>query len=439
MFKMLLSELSSRWSIVLNWEKKYSGFQRIFAALEIFCFPVSFFTLLLLLIQVILQLCFHISFPDWFVDYAQPVLLSGAVGYLTNWLAIMMLFRPYVRKKWLWVWPQGMVPQNKPAIARAMGNEVGNGLLNVEKIIVELSGKLHDYLMRPDVISRLKEKFRLFLLEHRKSIVDFLVPHVKSSLYSTLDKFLTADNMRKLYDRVVEPMMRNPEHRKAVSAFITGFGSRNLEKIVDVIRSRMQAHLEDKLSNIPLVGIWSDKITGIVMDFFADRTAMERMIDNWLKGPDTEKMILDLMDGLRIKARTWIDGPEAQRKLDEFSDQFGGNLKEMIGDYLQNSLPQLVGEAVNSEALWNWIEKTLLPRMVDGIYAYVGKNKDMLLKNLNLAERIESAINAQDVRKFHNMINNIAARHLGAIQVLGFVLGIVIGAVQLMQTVLLAK
>lgn len=38
----------------------------------------------------------------------------------------------------------------------------------------------------------------------------------------------------------------------------------------------------------------------------------------------------------------------------------------------------------------------------------------------------------QDVREFHNMINSVAAEHLGAIQVLGFLLGAVIGLFQLL-------
>ena len=49
-----------------------------------------------------------------------------------------------------------------------------------------------------------------------------------------------------------------------------------------------------------------------------------------------------------------------------------------------------------------------------------------------MSERIENAINRQDVREFYRMINEISAQHLGAIQVLGFILGSIIGALQLL-------
>ena len=57
--------------------------------------------------------------------------------------------------------------------------------------------------------------------------------------------------------------------------------------------------------------------------------------------------------------------------------------------------------------------------------------KDALVGKLRLAERVEAAINAQDIARFHGMLNDLAAQHLSAIQVLGYVLGAIVGAIQL--------
>ena len=38
-------------------------------------------------------------------------------------------------------------------------------------------------------------------------------------------------------------------------------------------------------------------------------------------------------------------------------------------------------------------------------------------------------IDKMDVREFHQVVNEVAARHLGAIQVLGYLLGSIAGAV----------
>ena len=70
-----------------------------------------------------------------------------------------------------------------------------------------------------------------------------------------------------------------------------------------------------------------------------------------------------------------------------------------------------------------------LEGVVNGLMAYsivYNSNIDM-----RLAERVERAINAQDIARFHKMLNDLAAQHLSAIQVLGYVLGAIVGAIQL--------
>ena len=68
--------------------------QRVFALLELFCMPMSFLTLIGLVAVVILKRC-GVVLPVWFDSYAFPILVSAAVGYLTNWIAIEVLFKPY--------------------------------------------------------------------------------------------------------------------------------------------------------------------------------------------------------------------------------------------------------------------------------------------------------------------------------------------------------
>ena len=59
------------------------------------------------------------------------------------------------------------------------------------------------------------------------------------------------------------------------------------------------------------------------------------------------------------------------------------------------------------------------------------EGKDMVLKKLNLPSRISAEIDKQDVGEFHGMINDLAAQHLGAIQVIGWILGGIIGLLQM--------
>ena len=53
------------------------------------------------------------------------------------------------------------------------------------------------------------------------------------------------------------------------------------------------------------------------------------------------------------------------------------------------------------------------------------------MEKLDISRRIAEAVDKQDVKEFHSMINSIAAQHLGAIQVLGYFLGALVGAAQI--------
>ena len=76
---------------------------RWFAAAEIVCFPLS-----LLSVPAVVALAVLGRTGVWVPSpsvarWLLPVAVSAAVGYLTNWMAITMLFEPYERtwRHWL--------------------------------------------------------------------------------------------------------------------------------------------------------------------------------------------------------------------------------------------------------------------------------------------------------------------------------------------------
>ena len=55
-------------------------------------------------------------------------LVAGVVGYVTNKIAIKMLFRPY-KPKWYTLGWQGIVPKTRPKLANKISEIVGQKLL----------------------------------------------------------------------------------------------------------------------------------------------------------------------------------------------------------------------------------------------------------------------------------------------------------------------
>ena len=86
-------------------------------------FGISIFSLVAALMCGVLRRTGFVEFPAVVTGWIIPVFTAAAVGYLTNWLAIQLLFRPYKPVKWLGGL-QGMIPRNKERIAENLSEEI---------------------------------------------------------------------------------------------------------------------------------------------------------------------------------------------------------------------------------------------------------------------------------------------------------------------------
>ena len=124
---------------------------------------------------------------------------------------------------------------------------------------------------------------------------------------------------------------------------------------------------------------------------------------------------------------------ESAEKLNGMVADVKNRLEAFLRNYLHETLPKLAGQFLESESLWGWVENELLPSarpQIEKMIKETGREK--IITGLNIAGRVEQAVKEQDVRMFHEMINSVAAQHLGAIQVLGYILGAVVGVAQLL-------
>lgn len=95
-----------------------------------------------------------------------PILVGATIGYITNWLAIKMLFKPYEEKKFLGFHvplTPGLIPKERERIANSIGQTVGNYLLSPEVVIKYLSSNKAEQYIRGWIetkIYKLKEDNR---------------------------------------------------------------------------------------------------------------------------------------------------------------------------------------------------------------------------------------------------------------------------------------
>ncbi len=94
---------------------------------------------------------------DFSITYITAPLLGGVIGYITNYIAIRMLFRPHMAKYIFGMkvpFTPGLIPKEKGRIAEAIGGAISQNLMNHDV--------LNRYLLSEDMIKKVRHAVELF-------------------------------------------------------------------------------------------------------------------------------------------------------------------------------------------------------------------------------------------------------------------------------------
>ena len=119
-------------------------------------------------------------------------------------------------------------------------------------------------------------------------------------------------------------------------------------------------------------------------------------------------------------------------KIGAFVDKIRSMFKAYVRNYIESNLADVSRLLLNSESLWDGVVN-MIPKFQPELERLIRtEGMPLILAKLDIQGRIHSAVDKMDVAEFHGMINEVAAQHLGAIQVLGYLLGAVAGALTLL-------
>jgi len=157
--------------------------------------------------------------------------ISGLIGFLTNWIAITMLFRPSKKRPLL---GHGLIPAHKERIAFRLASAVSEDLINPEII----KRKIHD----SGIITRYREKS----LDWFKNIIDD--PDFRTDIKNWVVEYSN--------DILADPDIRSNLARQVISEIDEALVNRSLEKAAlktyTFLRGReMQDIIEDAIAEIP--------------------------------------------------------------------------------------------------------------------------------------------------------------------------------------------
>jgi len=231
------------------------------------------------------------------------VSVSGLIGFLTNWTAITMLFRPIEKRPLL---GQGLIPSHKKRIAHRLAKTVSDDLVNSEMI--------------------------------RKSVEN-----------SDLVKKLRETSLRSISD-----LSRDPEFRSKIKTWVTDYthqyfnDPQNRMEISRKLSAEIDTRLQDKIIEKAALKIYS---------FIKQRDLYDLINEALLEIPDSIKKNIDDFDSYFEKL------PAVLGKNTDNADELLSNLlnnlidqldiytlvEENLNNYNEQKLEQMIRGATNEQ------------------------------------------------------------------------------------------
>ena len=400
------------------------------ALAEAVCMSLSLLSLALLATLGVLRLT-GAAYPAWVLNSVLPLLLGGAVGYLTNLIAITMLFRPYDPHDdhpagIVPFWRQGLVPKHRDELAHKAGRQIADELLTPETIADEVGKLIDRALADEDLQGKLRYSLGPMLREKLPDVVDELTPEIMRFLRGAVKDGFTRENLDLLFEKVVDPWLRTARNKNQLADWVV----RTLQHLVP----RIMRWLRQMAERYKQRGFWKNALLSFAEWTGAlDWAAVRQEIRQKIVDRSTRNQIIASAQDLITEMRAGIgsaDTGTAIRKLQERASDF---VVAVVEKYLHGVLPDLGHRIADDRKFWRWLAEQGTPSVRPYAMAWLeGEGVDVIKQHFDVAGRAESAIKGMDLPKVHHMINDASARHLGAIQVLGYILGFIAGALLLL-------
>lgn len=171
-----------------------------------------------------------------YVIYALP-LIAAAIGWLTNYIAIKMLFHPRQPVNLGFMTLQGLFPKRKKDIAHKLGDIVAHDLVSVEDLTERLKSEENQALIR----QFLDEKLEHFLNTRFRDILPRVSRWLSSRALRKIRSMLLEEFMQQLpalVDQIVGKEANAIDIQKIVADKVEAFSSNQLEAMLHSILSK---------------------------------------------------------------------------------------------------------------------------------------------------------------------------------------------------------
>ncbi len=439
---------------------KSKGLTRLFAYGEMICFPVSLGVIAVVVVHALCVLVMPLlaqmgvgwavpaSLPPWFT----AVFVAAAIGYLTNYVAIQMLYYPVspadlagaggdgrthvpcaaaerealfksrvLSVVTLGFWRKGLIPQNKGKVARQMGRIAEERFVTAENLSY-LVTKFGALCVSRNAEGKVRgvEFIRRLAIAHKEEVAGILQWIGR--------EVVTGDNYQTIR-RLLAKAGRSETVANALSSALFDYMEKNPESVVSFVREMVSGFTDAQTSKADRSGSLWEQIkagaTGFVVEAVASigYPQIRSFLEDYVRDPRHLAQFRDRLASL----------------LPIFCDRIAENiiadphfLKQLVSG---DSVAQLIHIDIADGRFWDMIGEKVMPGLQGAIASALEAIPPEQFTGLftgghHIASVVERTVMDMKLLDFYGMLDDIMAEHLGAIQVFGFILGAAIGYVQ---------
>ena len=169
--------------------------------------------------------------------------IGAMIGWITNYIAIKMLFRPYKEMNFLFFKIQGLIPKRRSEIAISIADTVQKELISLKDItnslnadeLEEKMGTVIDKILEEKLESEITKKFPMLAMFLSDEIINKIKSMIKTSIL---------ENKETIINMFTNYLEEKVDFKKIIIENVEAFSLEKLEEITYSLAKKELKHIE---------------------------------------------------------------------------------------------------------------------------------------------------------------------------------------------------
>ncbi|WP_418965496.1 DUF445 domain-containing protein [Cetobacterium sp.] len=171
------------------------------------------------------------------------IVIGSMIGWITNYIAIKMLFRPYKEINLGIFKIQGLIPKRRHEIGISLADTIQKELISIDDIMKKLENanldvqmeKVIDNILEKKLATEITAKFPMIAMFLNESALNKIKEAIKGSIMENKDQIISM---------LFETLEKNVDFKEIIIEKVDAFSLEELERITFSLAKKELKHIE---------------------------------------------------------------------------------------------------------------------------------------------------------------------------------------------------